>query len=48
MLVSAHDSINLARMQLLGIPFAHRSLSLFRHYDEFRAINPVVKVPTLN
>ena len=34
-------------LQLLGVPFVHRALSVFRHYDEFRTINPVVKVPTL-
>lgn len=34
-------------LQLLGLPFTHRSLSVFRTYDEFRRINPVVKAPTL-
>ena len=34
-------------MKLMGIPFEHRPLSVFRHYEEFRKINPVVKVPTL-
>ena len=34
-------------MQFLGIPYDHRELSIFRNYDEFRAINPMVKVPTL-
>lgn len=34
-------------LQLLGLRFSHRSLSVFRTYDEFRAINPVVKAPTL-
>lgn len=34
-------------MKLMGIPFEHRPLSVFRNYDEFRAINPMVKVPTL-
>ena len=34
-------------LQLLGIPFEHRSLSVFRTFDQFRAINPVVKAPTL-
>jgi glutathione S-transferase len=34
-------------LQLLGLPFEHRSLSVFRTYDEFRRINPVVKAPTL-
>ncbi|HEY7889713.1 MAG TPA: glutathione S-transferase family protein [Steroidobacteraceae bacterium] len=34
-------------LQLLGVPFEHRSLSVFRTFDQFRAINPVVKAPTL-
>ncbi|MGH8295969.1 MAG: glutathione S-transferase family protein [Steroidobacteraceae bacterium] len=34
-------------LQLLGLPFEHHSLSVFRSFDQFRAINPVVKAPTL-
>ncbi len=34
-------------LRLRGIPFEHRSLSVFRNYDEFKAINPLVKAPTL-
>lgn len=34
-------------LQLLGLPFTHRSLSVFRTFDAFREINPVVKAPTL-
>lgn len=34
-------------LQLLGLRFEHQSLSVFRTFDEFRAINPVVKAPTL-
>ena len=34
-------------LRLLGIPFTHRSLSVFRHFDEFEQINPLVKAPTL-
>lgn len=34
-------------LQLLGLPFEHRSLSVFRTFDQFRALNPVVKAPTL-
>lgn len=34
-------------LQLLQLRFSHRSLSVFRTYDEFRKINPVVKAPTL-
>jgi glutathione S-transferase len=30
-----------------GVPFAHRPISLFRHIDEFAAINPLLKAPTL-
>jgi len=31
----------------LGIDYEHRELSIFREYDAFREINPLVKVPTL-
>lgn len=34
-------------LQFLDIPFEHRSISVFRQFEEFRAINPVVKAPTL-
>jgi glutathione S-transferase len=34
-------------LQLLGLPFEHRSVSVFRGFDAFRQINPVVKAPTL-
>lgn len=34
-------------MQFLGIDYQHRELSIFRDFDEFRTINPMVKVPTL-
>jgi glutathione S-transferase len=34
-------------LQLLGLEFEHRSVSVFRAFDEFHAINPVVKAPTL-
>jgi glutathione S-transferase len=34
-------------MKMMGIPFEHRSVSVFRHFDEFRKVNPVVKAPTL-
>ncbi len=33
--------------QLLKITFEHQSLSVFRGYEEFRKINPVVKAPSL-
>ena len=34
-------------LELLGMPFEHRSVSVFRDFDCFVAINPVVKAPTL-
>ncbi|WP_296226994.1 glutathione S-transferase [Ralstonia sp. UBA689] len=34
-------------LKLLGLPFEHASVSVFRHFDQFREINPVVKAPTL-
>ena len=34
-------------LQLLGLPFEHRSVSVFRGYAQFEAINPVVKAPSL-
>jgi len=34
-------------LQLLGLPFRHQALSVFRTFDEFKALNPVVKAPTL-
>ncbi len=34
-------------LQLLGLRFEHQSLSVFRGFEAFRAINPVVKAPTL-
>ena len=34
-------------LQLLGLPFEHLSLSVFRGFAQFEQINPVVKAPTL-
>ncbi|HAT29321.1 MAG TPA: glutathione S-transferase [Janthinobacterium sp.] len=34
-------------LQLLGLPFEHRSLSVFKTFEQFKAINPVVKAPSL-
>jgi glutathione S-transferase len=34
-------------LQLLGLRFEHRNLSVFRTYGEFSKVNPVVKAPTL-
>jgi len=31
----------------LGITLDHESVSVFRHFEQFRQINPVVKAPTL-
>jgi glutathione S-transferase len=33
-------------LHVLGLPFEHRSISVFSQYDEFARINPVVKAPT--
>ena len=33
-------------LAVLGLPFEHRSVSVFRHFDEFAKIHPVVKAPT--
>jgi glutathione S-transferase len=37
-------AISLKRM---GLPFEHRPVSVFRHYEQFRGINPMVKAPSL-
>ncbi|ABF09464.1 glutathione S-transferase [Cupriavidus metallidurans] len=34
-------------LRLLDLPFTHESVSVFRTFDQFRAINPVVKAPSL-
>jgi glutathione S-transferase len=34
-------------LKLMGVPFGHQPVSVFRHFDRFRAINPAVKAPTL-
>ncbi len=34
-------------MRMMGLDYEYRPLSIFRNYDELRAINPLVKVPTL-
>ncbi len=33
-------------LKLLGLRFEHQNLSVFRTFDEFSRINPVVKAPT--
>ena len=34
-------------LRLLGLPFEHAPISVFRGFDAFQQINPVVKAPTL-
>jgi glutathione S-transferase len=34
-------------LQVLGLPFEHRSISVFRQIDQFKEFNPVVKAPSL-
>lgn len=34
-------------LQLLGLRFEHQSVSVFRNFDQFEQINPVVKAPSL-
>src|SRR5260221_13066707 len=33
-------------LQLLGLRFEHRSISVFSTFEQFRKINPVVKAPS--
>jgi len=33
-------------LKVLGMPFSHDEVSVFRHFEKFSAINPVVKAPT--
>ena len=34
-------------LECLGVPYGHEAISVFSTYEEFRAINPVVKAPSL-
>jgi len=34
-------------LRSMGLPFEHRAVSVFRTYEQFRKINPVVRAPTL-
>jgi glutathione S-transferase len=34
-------------LKLMGLPFQHEAVSVFRDYEAFAAVNPVVKAPTL-
>ncbi|MBL8515432.1 MAG: glutathione S-transferase [Betaproteobacteria bacterium] len=33
-------------LKLMGLPFTHESVSVFRQFEHFSAINPLVKAPT--
>ena len=33
-------------LRLMGVPHEHRQLSVFRTWDDFHAVNPVVKAPS--
>src|SRR5436190_7659954 len=50
-LIGMRDSAYVRRvavsLKLMRVPFEHRLVSVFRHMDEFRKINPVIKAPTL-
>jgi glutathione S-transferase len=34
-------------LKLMDLPFEHQEVSVFRHFERFAEINPVVKAPTL-
>jgi glutathione S-transferase len=34
-------------LKFMDLPFTHEPVSVFRHFDDFASINPVVKAPTL-
>lgn len=34
-------------LRLLAVPFEHRAVSVFKTFEQFRKINPVVKAPSL-
>lgn len=34
-------------LDLLGVPFEHQAVSVFSDFEQFRALNPIVKAPTL-
>ena len=33
-------------LKTLGLPFQHEAVSVFRHFEHFQSINPVVKAPS--
>ena len=47
MLDSPYVRRSAVSMALLGFKFEHRPVSVFRHMDAFKPINPLVKAPTL-
>lgn len=51
LLVGMLDSPYVRRAAIIGtlldVAFEHRSVSVFRHMDAFRAINPLIKAPSL-
>lgn len=34
-------------LQMLKLPYTHQSVSVFRHFEQFRSLNPLVKAPSL-
>ena len=34
-------------LRLMGLEYEHQHVSVFRHFDRFKSINPVVKAPSL-
>jgi glutathione S-transferase len=50
-LIGMRDSAYVRRvavsLKLMRVPFEHRLVSVFRHMDEFRKVNPLIKAPTL-
>ena len=34
-------------LRLLAIPFEHKAVSVFKNFEQFKQINPVVKAPSL-
>src|SRR5262245_35219460 len=34
-------------LDVLGVPFSHEPVSVFKNFEHFKNINPVVKAPTL-
>jgi len=34
-------------LQMLKLPYTHQAVSVFRHFEQFRSLNPLVKAPSL-